>query len=313
MSESMSEQFLLQDKLTKDIKQAAKTLTNREARYLVDFYYQAQDNRIRAAGQIRSMEKSALGEPHLTLDWVFQQSEKLEISIRSVLGEFAKDKIVGAWSQSICGIGPVISAGLIANISMRVWNCMAPAEEKAKRRKPSEQCTKMNPCSVACHEKPLNTAGMIYSYAGLNPEVKWLKGQKRPWNASLKRLCFLIGQCFMKVSNNPKDFYGHFYRKRKEQEVARNDAGAFSDQAERALREKNYSKDTDAYKALSAGRLPAGQIEQRAERYAVKLFLSHWHHVAFRAEYGVDPPAPYAMARAGHSDFIPIPNYPFGK
>lgn len=311
MSESISEQFLLQDKLTKDIKAAAKTLTVREARYLTDLYYQMQDNRIRAAGQIRAMEAGEVKEPHMTLDWVFSQSEKLEGSIRSVLGEFAKNRIVGAWSQSIMGIGPVISAGLIANISMRIWVCMAPEEEKASRRKPSEHCRPSKPCSMACHEKPLNTVGQIWRYAGLDPTTKWEKGKKRPWNASLKRLCWLIGQSFVKVHNNPKDFYGHYYRVRKEQEVKKNDAFQFRDQAERILREKKIGKETDAYKSYSIGKLPPAHIQQRAERYAVKLFLSHWHQVAYRAEFEAMAPAPYAISELGHADLIGVPNWPF--
>jgi hypothetical protein len=311
MSEALSEQFLLQDKLTQDIKAAAKTLTVREARYLTDLYYQFQDNRIRAAGQIRSMVTDEVVEPHETLDWVMSQSEKLEISIRSVLGEFAKNRIVGAWSQSIHGIGPVISAGLIANISMRVWVCMASDEEKETRRKREEQCTQRKPCSMACHEKPLNTAGMIWRYAGLDPTVKWEKGKKRPWNASLKRLCFLIGECFVKVSNSPKDFYGHFYRQRKEQEIAKNDRGEFAEQAARVLREKNIGKSTDAYKAYSQGKLPPAHIHRRACRYCVKLFLAHWHAVAYRAEFERSAPAPYAMSELGHTDYIQPPNYPW--
>lgn len=313
MSEPTSEQFAPIDKLTKDIKAAAKTLTAREARYLTDLYYQFQDNRIRAAAQIRSMESTEVKEPHLTLDWVFAQSEKLEGSIRSVLGEFAKNRVVGAWSQSILGIGPVISAGLIANISMRVWVCMAPDEEKQKRRKAAEQCRLTKACSIACHEKPLNTVGMIWRYAGLDSTVKWEKGKKRPWNASLKRLCWLIGQSFVKVSNNPKDYYGHFYRLRKEQEVRNNDAGKFAEQAARILVEKKISKETDAYKAYSVGKLPPAHIQQRAERYAVKLFLSHWHAVAFRAEFEAPPPKPYVITHLGHADHILPPNYPWAS
>jgi hypothetical protein len=33
------------------------------------------------------------------------------------------------------------------------------------------------------------TAGHIWRYAGLDPTVRWNKGEKRPWNAGLKVLC----------------------------------------------------------------------------------------------------------------------------
>lgn len=311
MSESTSEQLVPLDKLNKDIKKAAATMTPREARYLVDLYYQMQDNRIRAAGQIRSMEQAQQKEPHLTLDWFLNQSESLESSIRSVLGEFAKHRTVGRWSQSICGIGPVISAGLIANIGMTVWTCMAMPEEKKKRKKPSEHCSIAKPCNAACHLEPVNTVSRIWRYAGLDPTVKWGKGEKRPWNASLKVLCWKIGQSFVKVHNNDNDFYGKYYARRKAQEIERNDASRFSDQAARVLTEKKIGKETDAYKAYSVGKLPPAHIQARAERYAVKLFLSHWHQVAYFAEFGEMPPKPYVLSILGHADEIQVPNWPF--
>lgn len=45
-------------RLTKDIKQASYVLSDDEARFLVDSYYTMQDNRIRSAAQIRSMNES---------------------------------------------------------------------------------------------------------------------------------------------------------------------------------------------------------------------------------------------------------------
>jgi hypothetical protein len=269
-----------------------------------------QENRIRAAGQIRSMEQGEEKEPHLTLDWVMNQSESLENSIRSVLGEFAANRIVGKWSQSICGIGPVISAGLIGNISLTIWNCLADKAVKAKRKK-ENRCTKAKPCSQACHEKRVNTVGQIWRYAGLDPTSKWEKGQIRPWNASLKVLCWKAGQSFVKVSTNNNDFYGQYYKARKAQEIERNEAKMFSEQAARILTEKKIGKETDAYKAYSIGKLPPAHIQARAERYAVKLFLSHWHQVAFFAEFGEMPPIPYAISQLGHVDLIQVPNWPF--
>lgn len=345
MSEITSEQFTPLDKLSKDIKKAAATMTPREARYLVDLYYQFQDNRIRAAGQIRAMAQAQETEPHQTLDWVFDQSERLEVSIRSVLGEFAKNRIVGAWSQSICGIGPVISAGLIANIDMKIWVCMALPDVKAKRKKIKDQCSAKKSCSAACHEEPVNTVSRVWRYAGLDPTMKWEKEQKRPWNASLKVLCWKVGQSFVKVSSNENDFYGQFYRNRKAFEIGKNDKGEYADQAAKALREKRIGKEKEAW-AWYAGCYPAGtmadclvfdklperkqfldsvridsgagvamlppaHIQARAERYAVKLFLSHWHQVAFYAEYGELPPKPYVLSVLGHVDQIQVPNWPW--
>jgi hypothetical protein len=273
----INDQIIALDKLSRDIKNAAATMTPREARYLVDLYYQMQDNRIRAAGQIRAMTQAEQVEPHATLDWVMSQGQTLETSIRTALGAFAKARVVGAWSQSICGIGPVISAGLIAHID----------------------------------GENSNTVSRIWRYAGLDPTVKWEKGQKRPWNASLKVLCWKIGQSFVKVSNNEKDFYGKLYQQRKAYEAERNERGDNKEAAARTLAEKRIGQETDAYKALIEGKLPKAQIQQRAERWAVKIFLSHWHQVCYYAAHKKLPPKPYVLAILGHGDEIQVPNWPF--
>ena len=274
---SLTDGLIPLQKLGKDIRIAARTLSPREARYLTDLYYQMQDNRIRAAGQIRAIEKSEEKEPHLTLDWFMMQAETLEGSIKNALGEFARGYKVGQWSQGICGIGPVISAALIAHIDAA----------------------------------GSNTVSRIWRYAGLDPSVRWEKGQKRPWNAALKVVCWKAGQSFVKVSNLEKDFYGKLYQKRKALEIERNEAGQFAAQAAEVLTRKKIGKETDAYAAYSTGKLPKAHIQQRAERYAVKIFLSHWHQVAYYEAHGKLPPKPYVLDILGHADEIQIPNWPF--
>ena len=68
-------------------------------------------------------------------------------------------------------------------------------------------------------------------------------------------------------------------------------------------------------KALAASggtnMLPPAHIHARAKRYAVKLFLSHWHHVAYMIEYdGQEPPKPYILNQDGHTHFLAPPNWP---
>jgi hypothetical protein len=45
-------------RLSKDLATAARTISDAEARFLVDAYYTMQDGRIRADGQVRSIEKN---------------------------------------------------------------------------------------------------------------------------------------------------------------------------------------------------------------------------------------------------------------
>jgi hypothetical protein len=172
------------------------------------------------------------------------------------------------------GIGPVIAAGLLSRLEL----------------------------------KP--TVGAWWRFAGLDPTVTWGKGQKRPWNASLKRLCWIAGESFTKVSGYEDAFYGQIFRQRKEFEVEKNAAGHYAEQAARQLAAKKYGDDTKARSALSAGHLPDAQINLRAQRYAVKMFLSHLHHVWHEIATGSPPPKPYILTpEGGHAHFIAPPNW----
>ena len=259
-------------RLDKDLKKAATTLTPDEARYLVDAYYQIQGYRIRFGNQIRALSES--GEPHDLIRWMYSNTEGLEKNIQSALDKYSKSNVVGKWARSIIGIGPVLAAGLLAHIDIT----KAP------------------------------TVGHIWSFAGLNPNASWEKGQKRPWNAELKVICWKIGESFVKVQNNERDVYGKLYVARKAQEQERNAAGAFAEQA--ALLVKKVGKETEAYKAYSQGKLPPAHINERAKRYAVKMFLSHLHWVWYETEYGTLPPKPFVIEHMGHTDLLKPPNWP---
>lgn len=262
------------NKLSKDLLKASHTLSDDEARFLVDAYYQMQDNRIRADGQIRSIEKGETPEPHAVLDWLSTQNSALENQIKNALHKYALSKPIGEWMLSICGIGPVISAGLMAHIDIN---------------------------------KAIG-AGNIWRYAGLDPTVEWKKGEKRPFNATLKTLCWKIGESFIKVSSNEKDFYGQIYKERKAMEQAKNERGDFKEQAEAKLAKYKIGKTTDAYKSYIEGRLPPAHIHARARRYAVKMFLSHLFEV-WRQIEGLTVTKPFALTLNGHTHYIAPPNF----
>jgi len=152
------------------------------------------------------------------------------------------------------------------------------------------------------------TVGHIWRFAGYDPTVAWNKGEKRPWNASLKTLCWKVGQSFMKFRNHPNDYYGGLYYVRKQSEIVANDGGKFADQA--AIKLLKVGKSTEAYKYYKEGKLPPAHIDARARRWVVKLFLSHWHHVAHEVEFGRPPARPYVFDHLGHVDIMPPPNWP---
>lgn len=259
-------------KLSRDVKIAAATLSPREIRYLVDSYYQLQEYRKATANQARSMEE----EPHEVISWLETNTNTLERNIKIVLDTQTSSTRIGRWAKSIVGVGPVIAAGLASHIDIT----KAP------------------------------TVGHIWRFAGLDPTMEWSKGQKRPWNAQLKTLCWKIGESFVKFSNHEGDFYGKLWRERKDREIERNVAGELADQAAAKLEKFKIGKSTEAYKSYSEGRLPDGHIHARAKRWAVKLFLAHWHHVAYECHFGVEPPKPYALTQLGHAHEITVPNWP---
>lgn len=274
----MSEHIELEalNKLKRDIKNAGSTLSKEEARYLVDLYYQMQEYRKASDNQVRQLQKSDTKEPHETWAFFADNFRTLERNIKSVLQVYAESQPIGQWMLSICGIGPVISVGLMANIDI----------------------TKVQ------------TAGQIQAFAGLDPTREWKKNEKRPYNARLKTLCWKIGQSFIKVQNNEEDVYGKIFAIRKAYEIERNEKGELADQAAAKLEKYNIGKDTDAYKWYSQGKLPPAHLNQRASRYAVKIFLSHLFSVWYEMEHKEKPPKPYAIAILNHAHEIPIPNWP---
>jgi Transposase IS116/IS110/IS902 family len=246
----------------------AANLSAAELRLLVANYYQAQQMRKSMDMQLRHLgDKQPLEVSTFAAEAFADIEEQIAKAFNKLL-----TSPVAMWIKAQRGIGPVIAAGLLAHIDI----------EKAP------------------------TAGHIWSFAGLNPELKWQKGEKRPYNAQLKQICWHAGQCFMKQSNDPDCFYGQLYRERKKFEIARNESGG---NAERA---KNFKITAGATKPvkdkLAGGQLPDFNIDARARRWAVKIFLSHLHAVWFWHHYGVAPPKPFAIQHLGHVHVTRIPH-----
>jgi hypothetical protein len=260
-------------RLKRDVKTSFTTLTVPQARYLVDSYYTIQEYRKASGNQVFAL--TGTEEPHEVISWLQSQTLLLEGQIKNILDGWSNQQPLGQWARSITGIGPVIASGLLAHIDIM----KAP------------------------------TVGHIWRFAGLDPTSVWGKRQKRPWNAALKVLCWKIGESFVKVSTNANDVYGKVYIDRKGQEQAANEVGTFAEQAKKILETRKIGHDTDAYKAYSIGKLPPAHIHARAKRYAVKLFLAHYHHVAYELQFKTAPPRPYVIEHLGHVHFIAPPNY----
>jgi hypothetical protein len=258
-------------RLSRDIRAAALTLGDAEARFLVDAYYLMQDDRKRAFAQERALEATLpKAEPNAVITWLAAQSSTLENQIKSALDTYTNAHPMGSFMRSVTGIGPVISAGLLAHIDI-------------------EKCP---------------TVGHIWRFAGIaaDGQKPWEKGTKRPFNPQLKTLCWKLGQSFMKLSNHEQCIYGKHYREQKAKYIAKNEAEGYR---ERALaRAATVGKATEAYKHYSVGKLPPGHIDAMARRWAVKLFLAHLHGEWHQRHFGKPAPLPYPIAILGHAHKI---------
>ena len=316
-------------RLTRDLKNATVSMSRQEARYLVDTYYQMQNNRIRAAGQVRSMKE----EPHQTLAFFEDQAEFLESQIKRALDAYSLSTPVGRWLRSICGIGPVMAAGFMAHINITraetagaIWRYAgldstvtwkskddAKAWIKATLTEPLDEVFVRRAADHWGRDQDSLIRLATTDFSTGNPvkltdESLATALARRPWNGKLKKLCWLAGESFVKVKGREADVYGKIYDARKAYEIGKNERGEYAETAKNILAAKKWYGDTKAKAAYLKGILPEGHIHERCKRYAVKILLSHLQYVWYKLETGKEPPAPFAIAILGHAHMVPVPN-----
>ena len=318
-------------RVRKDILQAAGMLSKQEVRYLVDLYYEAQGFRMATSNQTRALGEAE--EPESLLGWAKGSFLMVEDEIRRGLHVYSMKEPtgVGVWARSIVGIGPVIAAGLLAHIDIerartaghiwryagldptQTWLGRTGAEKVIEEAfGTSREITEdrfLAVCGAAGRQPDALRRIASDKDGKLTRDSLQRAISKRPWNASLKVLCWKIGESFVKVKGRPTDFYGHLYETRKLQEQQNNDKGLNAERAAAILKAKRIGRATEAYKAYSQGLLPPAHIHARAKRWAVKLFLAHLQHVMWEAKYQTPPPFPYVIEKLGHTGVIDVPNH----
>lgn len=252
-------------RLDADLRAAADELPDEEARYLVDLYYALQKVRVGAGNQVSALAKTR--EPNATLTWFHTLAKQMEGSIQSILDRYGKCHVMGPWLREIKGIGPVLTAGLLAYFDP---------------------------------ERP--TAGAWWRFAGMDPTATWGKGQKRPHCATAKVLAYKCGESFVKVQSRGS-LYGELYVQKRRELAEQNEQGRFVDHAKGVIEAKRVGKATTTWKAAEKGGLCDGHMHARARRYAVKIFLAHLHD-AWRDKLGLPVVAPYVIEHLGHSHEI---------
>lgn len=220
-------------RMSRDIAQVS---SDQEARFLADQYYIVQNNRKRTLNQVRA----AGSAPTSALAWLGKQDEVLEQQIRRALSNYTKSHPMGQWMRQVYGIGPIIAGGLLAY----------------------------------CDIEKQNTAGKIWAFAGwaADGQKPWKAGEKRPYSVGFRTLCYQAGLSFLKFSAHRKCFYGHKLLERKAYEIGRNDSGALVSEAKRALSERNFDPNTEAW-AWYQGCYPAGTTIERERISAASALL----------------------------------------
>jgi len=178
-----------------------------ELRKLTDYYKKAQKIRISTEHYLRSYNRLELIPPKVTIEMLTQSKQLEKICKKEIIKYFKikENQIpIYKWLISIKDISNILAAQLLANIDIK------------------------------------KTPGItnLWSYAGLKPGDNKKKGNKCNWNHTLKNICYLISDGFVK-QRTPK--YRNAYDKEKEKQL------------------KNE--------------LPKGHADNRARRKAVKIFL----------------------------------------
>ena len=321
-------------RIREDIR-AAGAATNREsAIHVVRAYYQVQEVRKMADAQATAALKA--GTPNVLLDWLTAEFMAVENEIQSAMDAFSDRFTVGRWSKSVHGIGPILSAGLIAHLDIRraphvghiwsfvgavpsvAWHSRDEAAALVKRvlgdsRAPLTEDDVRRVCTEA--NKRFDS---VWRFATTNKDGESVpltrsslakSLSRRPWSADAKVLRWKVGECLVRASGSEKSFYGPYYRNYKAYLEGKNEAGDYREAAAEMLRTKRV-EDAQARATLESGKLLPAHLDRRARLWLSKMFLAHWHHVAYEDHHGKPPARPYALEHLGHADYIPPPGWP---
>ena len=338
--------------LTKTAKSALVSVPSREeARYISDIYYQVQAMRLAVEGQLRAMAQGVDQDSDIVKDnktisvpvqskpfmeWYHDNLLLMEQQIKKALSVFADSTYMGKWAGANLGIGPTIATQLVAyldipsetgfyagnwwsycglNDNNRPWLGREKSAAIINRIiKDPKHITDSEVMQIASETK------WRYSYFEENAKTEsgsWSKdllikaSAKVPYNQHMKVLMYKIGHQFHLVKGRDS-LYGKVFTERLDYEISKNENGEYKEQAANILRTKNIGKDTKAYQAYSNGKLPIAQLNQRAERYATKLFISHLFEAEYYNKFGKQAPNPYMLAVQGHKGYI-APQIPYDR
>jgi len=331
--------WLAVERLDKDLKRAAEQMTRDDVRLMLKLYYDQQRQRVRMNNQLDAAKKD--NRPYDLFEWAVRNYATFEKNCQNSLDTWSRQyPIVADWAKPhLFGVGPLICAGLVSNLAedtpktvghwwsyaglqpMQTWQ----GEEKSKQiigdiigkmagpidlddlfqvalntKRKGETLRRFATTTATGTQRPLTVQNLAKALA------------RRPWNAFLKTILWRFAQVQIKLYHRypDKSQYGPLYYERKAYEQDLNERGELAHEAERALREKRYGRETAAYKHYAAGRLPPAHIQARAYRWIEKMFLAHWHQVSWELQHHTPVVRPWVVEYKGHTNIIPPPGWP---
>jgi len=299
-----------------------------EARALVDLYYSLQELRKSVANQIGAIERGAdTGVTHEASDYLLEQAKAMEQNAQLFLETAASRHPMWPWFVAVHGIGPVLSAGLIAHLGARAvpvtvghWWRHAGLDPSQKWLGANELAREWDSVDGDVYER----VRAVSLRVGRDPETvirdattnfktgestgeltkaKALKSLARiPFNRPLKTLLWKVVDQFVKLGERSEAYkYAKWYRARKALEVERNLRGDRAAQAAAVLERRTGHAQRATY---AKGLLPDSHVDAMARRATAKLFLSHLHELWYQVEHGAKPPAPFSNAIQRHAHYI---------
>lgn len=104
-------------------KKLARSLGREEVGFLVETYYELQGSRIRSSN--RDFALDGQGQPAVLPAAYAEHYGLMESKTKAILAEWVAGDPVSNWATKVCGIGPVIAAGLAAHI--RIERASSPS------------------------------------------------------------------------------------------------------------------------------------------------------------------------------------------
>jgi len=261
-------------------------------RNLVDIYYDFQGQRIQTQLRIGASEREhSLTEEQRSIygiTTILENAHSFEKDIEKLIAQQLKNHaLYTQYLSRISGIGPMLSAGLIAYIDdiekfdhiSSLWQYSGYGANRfcPECKKPTSVDVKYDTGKIAKKLHPFNECPECH--AQTNPILqKRISGYQSNWNDRLKVLGYKAGTSFVKQSAE-RSKYRKLYDKIKKDERRKHPI-------KKVIKSKTFFND--------------GHIHNRAMRKVVKIFFAHvWQ--TWRRQQGLEATEPYAKQLLGHS------------